>query len=147
MWISIIGLLPVLMSMSLAIFLVGLVIFIILLRVTIASVVGAIAFVSFAAYLITNFLPILYYSCLYKTPLLQYILPPYTYIMSSAAFIFPIFKITLLQPRQNQPYVHSSKVLKLQLSSVVPMKQMYMPYPGYISCRPTPVFRALSYSL
>ncbi|KAK0231505.1 hypothetical protein IW262DRAFT_1262713 [Armillaria fumosa] len=45
----IIGLLPVLMSASLAVFLLGLVIFIIPLRVSIASVVGAITFISFSS--------------------------------------------------------------------------------------------------
>ncbi len=44
----IIGLLPVLMSASLAVFLVGLVLFIIPLRVSIAGVVGAITFMSFS---------------------------------------------------------------------------------------------------
>ncbi|KAK0437993.1 hypothetical protein EV421DRAFT_2085476, partial [Armillaria borealis] len=82
----IVGLLPVLMSISLAVFLLGLVLFIIPLRVSIASVVGAIAFISFAAYLITNLLPILYPSCPYKTPLSQYIFPLYTCIMNKAAF-------------------------------------------------------------
>ncbi|KAK0231497.1 hypothetical protein IW262DRAFT_1261564, partial [Armillaria fumosa] len=65
----IIGLLPVLMSTSLAVFLVGLVLFIIPLRVSIASVVGAATFISFSAYIVTNFLPIFYPSCPYKTPL------------------------------------------------------------------------------
>ncbi|KAK0238881.1 hypothetical protein EDD85DRAFT_1022338 [Armillaria nabsnona] len=77
----IIGLLPVLMSASLAVFLVGLVLFIIPLRVSIASVVGSVTFIAFAAYLITNFLPILYPSCPYKTPLSQYIFPLYTYVI------------------------------------------------------------------
>ncbi|SJL01202.1 uncharacterized protein ARMOST_04520 [Armillaria ostoyae] len=76
----IIGLLPVLMSASLAVFLVGLVLFIIPLRVSIASVVGAITFISFSAYIVTNFLPILYPSCPYKTPLSQYMFPLYAYI-------------------------------------------------------------------
>ncbi|PBK65626.1 hypothetical protein ARMSODRAFT_917406 [Armillaria solidipes] len=76
----IIGLLPVLMSASLAVFLVGLVVFIIPLRVSIASVVGAITFISFSAYIVTNFLPILYPSCPYKTPLSQYVFPLYAYI-------------------------------------------------------------------
>ncbi|KAK0446675.1 hypothetical protein EV421DRAFT_1707482, partial [Armillaria borealis] len=76
----IIGLLPVLMSASLAVFLVGLVIFIIPLRVSIASIVGSVTFISFTAYLITNFLPILYPSCPYKTPLSHYIFPLYAYI-------------------------------------------------------------------
>ncbi|KAK0231494.1 hypothetical protein IW262DRAFT_1260748, partial [Armillaria fumosa] len=65
----IIGLLPVLMSASLAVFFVGLVVFIIPLRVSIASVVGAITLVSFSAYIVTNFLPVIYPSCPYKTPL------------------------------------------------------------------------------
>ncbi|SJL03776.1 uncharacterized protein ARMOST_07133 [Armillaria ostoyae] len=82
----IIGLLPVLMSASLAVFLVGLVLFIIPLRVSIASVVGSATFIAFSAYLITNFLPILYPSCPYKTPLSQYIFPLYTYITHNISF-------------------------------------------------------------
>ncbi|PBK72335.1 hypothetical protein ARMSODRAFT_909938 [Armillaria solidipes] len=82
----IIGLLPVLMSASLAVFLVGLVLFIIPLRVSIASVVGSITFIAFSAYLITNFLPILYPSCPYKTPLSQYIFPLYAYITRNISF-------------------------------------------------------------
>ncbi len=82
----IIGLLPVLMSVSLAVFLVGLVLFIILLRVSIASVVGSVTFIAFAAYLITNFLPILYPSCPYKTPLSQYMFPLYAYITHNITF-------------------------------------------------------------
>ncbi|KAK0446718.1 hypothetical protein EV421DRAFT_2053744, partial [Armillaria borealis] len=82
----IIGLLPVLMSASLAVFLVGLVLFIIPLHVSIASVVGSVTFIAFAAYLITNFLPILYPSCPYKTPLSQYIFPLYAYITRNISF-------------------------------------------------------------
>ncbi|KAK0496573.1 hypothetical protein EDD18DRAFT_1167148, partial [Armillaria luteobubalina] len=75
----IIGMLPVLMSLSLGIFLAGLVIFLIPLRVSIASAVGSIAFTSFAAYFITNVLPIIHLSCPYRTPLVQYAFPLYTY--------------------------------------------------------------------
>ncbi|KAK0215557.1 hypothetical protein IW262DRAFT_1400904 [Armillaria fumosa] len=75
----IIGMLPVLMSLSLGIFLGGLVLFLIPLRVPIASAVGSIAFTSFAAYCITNFLPIMYLSCPYRTPLVQYMFPIYAY--------------------------------------------------------------------
>ncbi len=82
----IIGLLPVLMSASLAVFLVGLVLFIIPFRVSIASVVGSVTLIAFAAYLITNFLPILYPSCPYKTPLSQYIFPLYAYIAHNISF-------------------------------------------------------------
>ncbi len=86
----IIGLLPVLMSASLAVFLVGLVLFIIPLRVSIASVVGSVTFIAFAAYLITNFLPILYPSCPYKTPLSQYIFPLHAYITHNIPFKWKI---------------------------------------------------------
>ncbi|KAK0457140.1 uncharacterized protein EV420DRAFT_1749011 [Desarmillaria tabescens] len=74
----IIGLLPVLMSASLFVFLMGLVVFLAPLQVSIASVIGAITFISFAVYLVTNFLPIIYPSCPYKTPLSQYIFPLYS---------------------------------------------------------------------
>ncbi|SJL16736.1 uncharacterized protein ARMOST_20265 [Armillaria ostoyae] len=76
----IIGLLPVLLSMSLGIFLVGLVLFLAPLQVMIASVVGAITFISFAAYFGSNFLPIMYPSCPYKTPLSHYLFLLYAYI-------------------------------------------------------------------
>ncbi|KAK0455545.1 uncharacterized protein EV420DRAFT_1644773 [Desarmillaria tabescens] len=100
----IIGLLPVLMSASLAVFLVGLVLFIIPLRVSIASVVGAITFISFSAYIVTNFLPILYPSCPYKTPLSQYIFPLYTYILHNGVFnwlISPISKLGAGPPHKS----------------------------------------------
>ncbi|PBK69155.1 hypothetical protein ARMSODRAFT_1019145 [Armillaria solidipes] len=108
----IVGLLPILMSISLAVFLLGLVLFIIPLWVSIASVVGAIAFISFAAYLITNLLPILYPSCPYKTPLSQYIFPLYTYIMNKAAFfiqIIPPIFIIHSPPASTEPAVHALK--------------------------------------
>ncbi|PBK79457.1 hypothetical protein ARMGADRAFT_950785, partial [Armillaria gallica] len=73
----IIGFLPVLMGASLGVFLAGMVVFLVPLRLAIASVVGAIAFTAFAGYTITNFLPILYPSCPYKTPLSQYVFSLY----------------------------------------------------------------------
>ncbi|KAK0457172.1 uncharacterized protein EV420DRAFT_1335897, partial [Desarmillaria tabescens] len=82
----IIGLLPVLMSALLCVFLVGLVIFLVPLQVSIASVVGTITFISFTAYFITNFLPIIYPSCPYKTPLSQYTFPLYSYIAYNSIF-------------------------------------------------------------
>ncbi|KAK0446681.1 hypothetical protein EV421DRAFT_211985 [Armillaria borealis] len=82
----IIGFLPVLISVSVVVFMLGLVLFIIPLQILIASVVGAITFASFATYLITNFLPVLYPSCPYTTPLSQYMFSLNTYIMDSAAF-------------------------------------------------------------
>ncbi len=77
----IIGLLPLLLSMSLGIFLVGLVLFLVPLQAAIASIVGTITLISFAVYFVSNFLPIMYPSCPYKTPLLQYIFLSYAYII------------------------------------------------------------------
>ncbi|PBK80793.1 hypothetical protein ARMGADRAFT_823490 [Armillaria gallica] len=82
----ILGLLPVLMSASLCLFLAGLVVFLVPLQMSIASIVGCITFISFAAYLITNFLPIIYPSCPYKTPLSQYIFPLYTFVAHNSFF-------------------------------------------------------------
>ncbi|SJL16720.1 uncharacterized protein ARMOST_20249 [Armillaria ostoyae] len=77
----IIGLLPLLLSMSLGIFLIGLVLFLVPLQAAIASIVGTITLISFAAYIVSNFLPIMYPSCPYKTPLTQYIFLSYAYII------------------------------------------------------------------
>ncbi|KAK0217932.1 hypothetical protein IW262DRAFT_1103165 [Armillaria fumosa] len=151
----IIGLLPVLMSASLAVFLVGLVLFIIPLRVSIASVVGSVTLIAFTAYLITNFLPILYPSCPYKTPLSQYIFPLYAYITHTISFKWiKLGDDTQSSPSNpasyhqgaSPPSLSLSKMLKLQLSSSMPMKQMYTLCPGYIPCHPTPAYRVLSYS-
>ncbi|KAK0447865.1 uncharacterized protein EV420DRAFT_1647606 [Desarmillaria tabescens] len=90
----IIGLLPVLMSASLCVFLVGLVVFLVPLQVPIASVVGAVTFISFAAYFVTNFLPIIYPSCPYKTPLSQYIFPLYSHIAHNGIFTSVISPIS-----------------------------------------------------
>ncbi|PBK70813.1 hypothetical protein ARMSODRAFT_93079 [Armillaria solidipes] len=81
-----VGLLPVLMSTSLCIFLGGLVVFPFPLQASIASVFGSITSTSFAAHFIANCLPIIYPSCPYKTPLSQYIFPLYTCIAHNGFF-------------------------------------------------------------
>ncbi len=83
----IIGLLPLLLSMSLGIFLVGLVLFLVPLQAAIASIVGTITFVTFAIYFITNLLPVWFPSCPYKTPLSQYIFLLYAYIINLRFFV------------------------------------------------------------
>ncbi len=85
----IIGLLPLLLSVSLGIFLVGLVLFLVPLQAAIASIVGTITFLTFAIYLITNLLPVWFPSCPYKTPLSQYIFLFYAYIINHGFFISP----------------------------------------------------------
>ncbi|KAK0476189.1 hypothetical protein IW261DRAFT_1643641 [Armillaria novae-zelandiae] len=99
----IIGLLPVLMSVSLGVFLAGLVIFLVPLRLAIASVVGAITFTVFAGYIITNFLPILYPSCPYKTPLSQYVFSLYTHIIHNGLLNWCISSIFKSQISEKPP--------------------------------------------
>ncbi len=91
----IIGLLPLLLSMSLGIFLVGLVLFLVPLQAAIASIVGTITFVTFAVYLITNLLPVWFPSCPYKTPLSQYTFLLYAYIINHGLFISPASSVTV----------------------------------------------------
>ncbi|KAK0457146.1 uncharacterized protein EV420DRAFT_542608 [Desarmillaria tabescens] len=94
----VIGLLPVLLSVSLGVFLVGLVIFLIPLQVSIASIVGVISFMSFAAYFVTNLLPIWYPSCSYKTPLSQYAFLLYTHITCHPFFVSAISRLWVPPP-------------------------------------------------
>ncbi|SJL12957.1 uncharacterized protein ARMOST_16392 [Armillaria ostoyae] len=85
-----IGLLPVVMSMSLCIFLGGLVVFPFPLQASIASVARSITSISFASYSITSFLPLIYPSSPYKTSLSQYIFPLYTHIAFFTTVIPPM---------------------------------------------------------
>ncbi|KAK0231964.1 hypothetical protein EDD85DRAFT_970102 [Armillaria nabsnona] len=87
----IIGMLPILMSLSLGVFLAGLVLFLIPLRMPIASAVGSIAFTSFAMYFIMNFLPIIYPSCPYRTPLVLYMFLIYAYANQLHGWIISCF--------------------------------------------------------
>jgi hypothetical protein len=65
----IIGFLPVILHLSLGLFMAGLVVFLSVLNHTIAMVVGCIAGFLFGAYITTNTLPILAIGCPYRTPL------------------------------------------------------------------------------
>ncbi len=103
----IIGLLPVLLSVSLGIFLVGLVLFLAPLQVVIASVVGAITFISFVAYFVSNFLPVFYPSCPYKTPLSHYIFPLYAYIVHCASGFFPSVISSSSESTKSEPPIHT----------------------------------------
>ncbi|KAK0189484.1 hypothetical protein F5146DRAFT_932179 [Armillaria mellea] len=130
----IIGLLPVLLSVSLSIFLVGLVLFLAPLQTAIASIVGTITFVTFAIYLITNLLPIWFPSCPYKTLLSQYIFLSYAYIITLVSSAFTSHEASSSQvPRQSSA----------QLLNLGPKTSMYMPWAGYGACPPTLVYRAL----
>ncbi|KAK0216241.1 hypothetical protein IW262DRAFT_1299481 [Armillaria fumosa] len=97
----IIGLLPLLLSVSLGIFLVGLVVFLVPLQRAIASIVGTITFVTFSIYFISNLLPIWFPSCPYKTPLSQYIFLSYVYIVRLITLVSSAS--TIMKPPQKDP--------------------------------------------
>ncbi|KAJ7888442.1 hypothetical protein B0H14DRAFT_2433545, partial [Mycena olivaceomarginata] len=65
----IIGFLPVILHLSLGLFMAGLVVFLSTLNRTITTVVGCVAGFLFGAYITTNALPILAIGCPYRTPL------------------------------------------------------------------------------
>lgn len=64
-----IGLLPLMLHLSLGLFLLGLVLYLLPQQLYIASVTGIISLATCIVYLVTNMLPIKYSQCPYKTPL------------------------------------------------------------------------------
>ncbi len=84
----IIGVLPVLMSAITSCVPCGIGSFYHPLRVSTAGVVGAITFISFSAYIVTNFLPILYPSCPYKTPPVTIHVPSIRLYTAANSWIF-----------------------------------------------------------
>ncbi len=80
----IIGLLPVLMHTALAIFFVGLVIFLGPLRDSLAWVVGTITAAAYMAYLMAHVLPLFFPQCLYRTSLCDLLRISYGYVMEYA---------------------------------------------------------------
>ncbi|KAK0225000.1 hypothetical protein EDD85DRAFT_958727 [Armillaria nabsnona] len=66
---AIIGLLPVLMHLALAIFLVGLVVFLYPLRAALSWIICAGTGLGYSAYVVATILPILFPQCPYRTPL------------------------------------------------------------------------------
>ncbi|KAF9038999.1 hypothetical protein BDZ89DRAFT_393123 [Hymenopellis radicata] len=69
----IIGLLPIIMHTSLALFLAGLVLFYIPLRTSLAWAVGALAVVVAILYIVSNVMPIFFPQCPYHTPLTRFV--------------------------------------------------------------------------
>lgn len=83
---AIVGLLPVIMHAALAIFFLGLVIFLVPLQVSLSWTIGSITAFVYAAYMISVFLPIFFCQCPYRTPLSNV---AYTlYHLSSSVFTF-----------------------------------------------------------
>ncbi|KAF9023252.1 hypothetical protein BDZ89DRAFT_1069990 [Hymenopellis radicata] len=68
----IIGLLPIIMHTSLALFLCGLVLFYIPLRTSLAGAVGVLTVVVATLYIVSNVMPIFFPQCPYHTPLTQF---------------------------------------------------------------------------
>ncbi|PBK78479.1 hypothetical protein ARMSODRAFT_42546 [Armillaria solidipes] len=82
--LGIIGLLPVLMHIALAIFFIGLVIFLGPLRESIAWVVGTITVIACTAYLMAHILPLIFPQCPYRTSLCDLLHLSYGYVMEYA---------------------------------------------------------------
>ncbi|PBK78431.1 hypothetical protein ARMSODRAFT_947339 [Armillaria solidipes] len=80
----IIGLLPALMHTALAIFFVGLVIFLGPLRESIAWVVGTIMVVAYTAYLMAHVLPLFFPQCPYRTSLCDLLYVLYSHVVQYA---------------------------------------------------------------
>ncbi|KAK0239878.1 hypothetical protein EDD85DRAFT_788089 [Armillaria nabsnona] len=80
----IIGILPVLMHTALAIFFVGLVIFLGPLQDTIAWVVGVIMVIAYTAYLMAHILPLFFPQCPYRTSLCDLLHVLYSQVMQYA---------------------------------------------------------------
>ncbi|PBK92806.1 hypothetical protein ARMGADRAFT_1080027 [Armillaria gallica] len=89
----IIGLLPVLMHTALAIFFVGLVIFLGPLQDTIAWVVGVITVIAYMAYLMAHILPLLFPQCPYRTSLCDLLHILYSHVMQYAQH-FQVYQST-----------------------------------------------------
>ncbi|KAK0477219.1 hypothetical protein EDD18DRAFT_1264479, partial [Armillaria luteobubalina] len=83
----IIGLLPVLMHTALAIFFIGLVIFLGTLRDAIAWIVGAITAIAYTAYLMAHILPLIFSQCPYRTPLCDLLHVLYRHVIQYAIHI------------------------------------------------------------
>ncbi|SJL14170.1 uncharacterized protein ARMOST_17625 [Armillaria ostoyae] len=83
----IIGLLPLLMHASLALFLAGLVVFLVPLQIALAWIIGAIAAVVYAAYSLAIFLSILFPQCPYHTPISDLTYLAYIYISQHLIFL------------------------------------------------------------
>ncbi|KAJ3774913.1 hypothetical protein FB446DRAFT_786531 [Lentinula raphanica] len=72
--LTIIGLLPVIMHVSLALFFFGLIIFLVPLHLELALIIGSITFVVYGLYIISNVLPVLIPQCPYQTPLTEFLI-------------------------------------------------------------------------
>ncbi len=88
----IVGLLPLLMHSSLALFFVGLVLFLITLHIGIAIAVGAISGIGYVLYVVTNVLSVQDPQCPYRTPLSGYAYDAFNYLHQSV--IVPFFDIS-----------------------------------------------------
>ncbi|KAK0463908.1 uncharacterized protein EV420DRAFT_1329359, partial [Desarmillaria tabescens] len=84
----IIGLLPVLMHTALAIFFVGLVIFLGPLRDSLAWVVGTITTIAYTAYLMAHILPLIFPQCPYRTSLCDLLHVLYSYVVQYTMLTF-----------------------------------------------------------
>ncbi|KAK0458239.1 uncharacterized protein EV420DRAFT_1544337 [Desarmillaria tabescens] len=83
----IVGLLPVLLHASLALFLIGLIIFLFSLDMKVAWLVALMSVATLFAYIFTIVLPLIHPHCPYKTPLTFYLYRPYRFARRVTFFI------------------------------------------------------------
>ncbi|KAJ3761193.1 hypothetical protein EV360DRAFT_38319 [Lentinula raphanica] len=71
---NIIGLLPVIMHVSLALFFLGLIIFLVPLQLVLSIIIGSITFIVYGLYMTSNIIPIINPQCPYQTPLTDFLI-------------------------------------------------------------------------
>lgn len=92
----IISLLPTILHVSLFLFMSGLVVFLLPLNNALACIIAVIAGFLCATYVITNFLPVIFHQCPYRTPLSEILNTLYR--ATQALFLFPwLYFLTLLE--------------------------------------------------
>ncbi|SJL00486.1 uncharacterized protein ARMOST_03799 [Armillaria ostoyae] len=113
----IIGLLPVLMHTALAIFFVGMVIYLSSLQISLAWIVGIITAVAYTAYLMANILPLFFPQCPYRTSLCDLVHATYSYALP---YLVRCFWYTLFGASHSQAVSKSEwKDLKAMESEAV----------------------------
>ncbi|SJL18070.1 uncharacterized protein ARMOST_21642 [Armillaria ostoyae] len=112
---TLIGLLPLMLYLSLGLFAIGLVLYLLPQQEKIALVIGIISFATFIVYAVTNILPLIYPDCLYKTPVssVAYTTIMWTLQQSSAilkATVLPTFKFYPKIKTLNDCEIHTAEI-------------------------------------
>ncbi len=112
---TLIGLLPLMLYLSLGLFAIGLVLYLLPQQESIALVIGTISFATFVVHVVTNILPLIYPDCPYKTPFssVAYTAIMWTLQQSSAllkATLSPTFKFHPKIKTLNDCEIHAAEI-------------------------------------